>query len=109
VPARASSTAATTAARGAIGASYPNGRRPGPRRVRAFPVILGGPSGGGMRSSALAFVLTLLPPAVVHAPPPRAYEDLAVELLRQYLRIDTTNPPGNELQAARFFEKILAE
>lgn len=35
------------------------------------------------------------------------YSDLAVEWLQQYLRIDTTNPPGNELQAANFFKKIL--
>jgi acetylornithine deacetylase/succinyl-diaminopimelate desuccinylase-like protein len=35
------------------------------------------------------------------------YSDDAVEWLQQYLRIDTTNPPGNELQAANFFKKIL--
>ena len=61
-----------------------------------------------MRCSALAFVLMLMPSALAPMPPARVYEDMAVELLRQYLRIDTTNPPGNELQAARFFEKILA-
>lgn len=52
------------------------------------------------------------------APPPLAsarlpadrlaqYSDLAVEWLQQYLRIDTTNPPGNELPAADFLKKIL--
>ena len=35
------------------------------------------------------------------------YSDLAVEWLQEYLRIDTTNPPGNELQAANFFKKML--
>ncbi len=35
------------------------------------------------------------------------YSDLAVEWLQEYLRIDTTNPPGNELLAAQFFKKIL--
>jgi acetylornithine deacetylase/succinyl-diaminopimelate desuccinylase-like protein len=35
------------------------------------------------------------------------YSDLAAEWLQQYLRIDTTNPPGNEIQAAEFFKKIL--
>ncbi len=35
------------------------------------------------------------------------YSHLAVEWLQQYLRIDTTNPPGNELRAAQFFKKIL--
>jgi acetylornithine deacetylase/succinyl-diaminopimelate desuccinylase-like protein len=35
------------------------------------------------------------------------YSDLAVEWLQEYLRIDTTNPPGNELRAANFFKEIL--
>jgi len=34
------------------------------------------------------------------------YQDMAVDLMQQYLRIDTSNPPGNEIQAARFFKKI---
>ncbi len=34
------------------------------------------------------------------------YADLAVEWQREYLRIDTTNPPGNEARAAEFFKKI---
>lgn len=32
----------------------------------------------------------------------------AVELLRAYLRIDTTNPPGNEIAGARFLADVLA-
>ena len=28
------------------------------------------------------------------------YQDRAVRLLQEYLRIDTSNPPGNELKAA---------
>jgi acetylornithine deacetylase/succinyl-diaminopimelate desuccinylase-like protein len=41
-------------------------------------------------------------------PPQRLeqYADLAVEWQQQYLQIDTTNPPGNELRAADFFKKI---
>lgn len=35
------------------------------------------------------------------------YSDLAVEWMKDYLRIDTTNPPGNEMRAASFFKKIL--
>jgi acetylornithine deacetylase/succinyl-diaminopimelate desuccinylase-like protein len=35
------------------------------------------------------------------------YSDLAVDWMQQYLRIDTTNPPGNEMRAAQFFKKIL--
>ena len=37
----------------------------------------------------------------------RQYSDLTVEWMQQYLRIDTTNPPGNEMRAAEFFQKIL--
>jgi acetylornithine deacetylase/succinyl-diaminopimelate desuccinylase-like protein len=35
-----------------------------------------------------------------------AYQDMAVDLMRQYLRIDTSNPPGNEIAAARFLKAI---
>jgi acetylornithine deacetylase/succinyl-diaminopimelate desuccinylase-like protein len=37
----------------------------------------------------------------------KQYSDLAVDWMQQYLRIDTTNPPGHEMQAAQFFKKIL--
>ncbi len=30
----------------------------------------------------------------------------AVHRLREYIRIETTNPPGNEIEGARFFQKI---
>ncbi len=33
------------------------------------------------------------------------YQDMAVDLMQQYLRINTSNPPGNELEAARFFKR----
>ncbi len=36
-----------------------------------------------------------------------SYADQAVDWLEQYLRIDTTNPPGNEIQAAKFIKRIL--
>jgi acetylornithine deacetylase/succinyl-diaminopimelate desuccinylase-like protein len=32
----------------------------------------------------------------------------AVDLLRAYLRIDTTNPPGNEIAGARFLAEVLS-
>ncbi len=35
------------------------------------------------------------------------YADLSVQWMQEYLRIDTTNPPGNEMQAVEFFKKIL--
>jgi acetylornithine deacetylase/succinyl-diaminopimelate desuccinylase-like protein len=34
------------------------------------------------------------------------YSDLAVTWMQQYLRIDTSNPPGNEMRAVEFFKKI---
>jgi len=36
------------------------------------------------------------------------YETRAVELLREYLRLDTSNPPGNERRAAEFFCELFA-
>ena len=35
-----------------------------------------------------------------------SYQNEAVRLLQEYLRIDTSNPPGNELKAADFFSRI---
>ena len=32
--------------------------------------------------------------------------DKAIKHLQEYLRIETTNPPGNEIEGARFFKKI---
>ena len=34
------------------------------------------------------------------------YQDEAVQLFQEYLRIDTSNPPGKELAAAEFFHRI---
>jgi acetylornithine deacetylase/succinyl-diaminopimelate desuccinylase-like protein len=38
-----------------------------------------------------------------------ALEREGVTLLREYLRVNTTNPPGNELEAARFLRDFLAK
>lgn len=35
------------------------------------------------------------------------YSELALTWMQQYLRIDTTNPPGNEMKAVEFYKKIL--
>ena len=51
------------------------------------------------------FPALLLAAAV--AAPGAWYEDQAVELLRRYLQIDTTVPPGNELRGALFFKEVL--
>jgi acetylornithine deacetylase/succinyl-diaminopimelate desuccinylase-like protein len=37
------------------------------------------------------------------------YSQLAVRWMREYLRLNTTNPPGNETRAAAFLKKILDE
>jgi len=37
----------------------------------------------------------------------RQYSDLALTWMQEYLRIDTTNPPGNEMRGVEFFKKIL--
>jgi acetylornithine deacetylase/succinyl-diaminopimelate desuccinylase-like protein len=37
------------------------------------------------------------------------YQDETVKLMQEYLRIDTSNPPGNELAAAQFFHRIFEE
>ena len=34
------------------------------------------------------------------------YQDMAVDLMQQYLRINTSNPPGNEIEAAKFLKNI---
>jgi acetylornithine deacetylase/succinyl-diaminopimelate desuccinylase-like protein len=34
------------------------------------------------------------------------YQRQAVDLMQEYLRIDTSNPPGNELAAAEFFHRL---
>jgi acetylornithine deacetylase/succinyl-diaminopimelate desuccinylase-like protein len=34
------------------------------------------------------------------------YQDMAVDLMRQYLRVNTSNPPGNEIEAAEFFKSL---
>jgi acetylornithine deacetylase/succinyl-diaminopimelate desuccinylase-like protein len=35
------------------------------------------------------------------------YSDLALAWMQEYLRIDTTNPPGHEMRAVDFYKKIL--
>jgi acetylornithine deacetylase/succinyl-diaminopimelate desuccinylase-like protein len=60
-------------------------------------------------------VVLLVVPAALRAqrgaPAPaidwNAMQTEAVEVLRQYVRINTTNPPGNELATARFLKGIL--
>ncbi len=68
-----------------------------------------------MRLTARLAALLLVLPVALHAQgaaPVRpvdwtAMQGEAVEVLRQYLRFDTSNPPGNELATARFLKALL--
>ncbi|MDQ7825903.1 MAG: M20/M25/M40 family metallo-hydrolase [Candidatus Eremiobacteraeota bacterium] len=42
----------------------------------------------------------------LNAPCAEDLSDYAVRLFQEYLRIDTTNPPGSEFRAALFFKKV---
>jgi acetylornithine deacetylase/succinyl-diaminopimelate desuccinylase-like protein len=48
-----------------------------------------------------------LPSARIPADRMQQYSDLAVTWLQEYLRVDTTNPPGHEMRAVAFYKKIL--
>jgi acetylornithine deacetylase/succinyl-diaminopimelate desuccinylase-like protein len=61
-----------------------------------------------MRPVPFVLVASLVAiPVPAIGPPSAGYDELAVDLLRQYLQVDTTNPPGNEIRAARFYKEIL--
>ena len=48
-----------------------------------------------------------LPSSRISAAHKQQYADLAVTWMQDYLRVDTTNPPGNEMKAISFFKRIL--
>ena len=37
------------------------------------------------------------------------YEEMAVKLMQQYLQVNTSNPPGNEIAAAKFLKAVFDE
>jgi acetylornithine deacetylase/succinyl-diaminopimelate desuccinylase-like protein len=51
----------------------------------------------------------VLPSSRIPAERMSAYSDLALRWMQEYLRIDTTNPPGNELRAAQYLQKIFED
>src|ERR1051325_2905619 len=55
---------------------------------------------------ACAISLMIASAAVATEPVWNSVEQEAVALLSRYIRIDTTNPPGNEIKAAQFFKEI---
>jgi len=66
---------------------------------------------GARPATLLRMLLPLLGAAPLGAqqrPDPAKLGDEAVRLTLEYLRINTTNPPGNEDQTMRFFAQILA-
>lgn len=69
------------------------------RRLLAFLLLL---TITGARASAQEkFPSDAIPPTRMDA-----YSDLAVQWMQEYLRIDTTNPPGNEARATAWFKQI---
>ena len=50
-----------------------------------------------------------MPTSRISAEHLRQYSDLAENWMQQYLRVDTTNPPGNEMRGVEFFQKVLDE
>jgi acetylornithine deacetylase/succinyl-diaminopimelate desuccinylase-like protein len=48
-----------------------------------------------------------LPSSRISAQHMQQYSDQAVTWMQEYLRIDTTNPPGNEMRTVGFYKKIL--
>jgi acetylornithine deacetylase/succinyl-diaminopimelate desuccinylase-like protein len=69
-----------------------------------------------MRRALRVIPLLLMPAALAGQAAPAslarpvdwaAIQAQGVEVLRQYLRINTSNPPGNELETARFLKAIL--
>jgi len=68
-----------------------------------------------MRRLALLLLLLAALPASAQQlassqlPPEKlaAYSDLAQRWMQEYLRVDTSNPPGNEARATAFFKQIL--
>ncbi len=66
----------------------------------------------GGKGSAEALVTAELPDATlastnISADHLQQYSDLALTWMQEYLRIDTTNPPGHEMRAVSFYKKIL--
>lgn len=62
-------------------------------------------------TTSLVLILSMVPSISYAQTPPSninwaAYQDMAVDVMRQYLRINTSNPPGNEIEAAKFFKAI---
>jgi acetylornithine deacetylase/succinyl-diaminopimelate desuccinylase-like protein len=58
-------------------------------------------------AAAVAIALATSPASTQTPGDDDALADASVELLQEYLRVDTTNPPGNESRAVDFFARVL--
>ncbi len=61
----------------------------------------------GWPQNAGSGAVSHLPSAAIPVDRMQQYSTLAVQWMQEYLRIDTTNPPGNEMRTASFLKKIL--
>ena len=67
------------------------------------------------RAFSITFALAFLGATVVNAQngQPKIdwphYQDMAVDLMQKYLRINTSNPPGDEIETAKFFKSLFDE
>ncbi len=59
-----------------------------------------------VRDSLICFALSMIIPVSGYAEKANISNE-AITYLQQYLRINTTNPPGNEMNTAKFLKKIL--
>jgi acetylornithine deacetylase/succinyl-diaminopimelate desuccinylase-like protein len=59
--------------------------------------------------SSLSAAAADFPSDAIPQPRHDQYADLAVRWMQEYLRVDTTNPPGNEARAAEFFRRIFEQ
>jgi acetylornithine deacetylase/succinyl-diaminopimelate desuccinylase-like protein len=68
--------------------------------IAVFVLLLTGLAGAGE---------AVMPSSRISAEHMQQYSDLAVRWMQDYLRVDTTNPPGNEMRGVAFYKKILDE
>ena len=59
-----------------------------------------------LRRSALAIVCVLVAASTAAQSPNPAVQDEAVRWLQSYIRVNTVNPPGNEIAGVQFFKAI---
>ncbi|HEV3307723.1 MAG TPA: M20/M25/M40 family metallo-hydrolase [Candidatus Sulfotelmatobacter sp.] len=70
--------------------------------------LIGGFLGGAAEPGALAEEpAPMMASSRISADHLQQYSDLALTWMQEYLRIDTTNPPGHEMRAVAFYKQIL--